>query len=118
MSALGQKQTFSNVPDMSALPPKADIVQHDGNVRFVPNADIALTSGGNPPGWNEASACGAWGGTRRGAARIGRRRFDLDSGLPLVCLYRDNRWHQLVPWIPYRPQENPLEVGRCNRLFL
>jgi hypothetical protein len=25
---------------MSALPPKADIVQHDGNVRFVPIADI------------------------------------------------------------------------------
>jgi hypothetical protein len=26
---------------MSALPPKADIVQHGGNVRFVPKADIA-----------------------------------------------------------------------------
>jgi hypothetical protein len=25
---------------MSALPPKADIVQHGGNVRFVPLADI------------------------------------------------------------------------------
>jgi hypothetical protein len=25
---------------MSALPPKADIVQHDDNVRFVPKADI------------------------------------------------------------------------------
>jgi hypothetical protein len=25
---------------MSALPPKADIVQHGGNVRFVPIADI------------------------------------------------------------------------------
>jgi hypothetical protein len=25
---------------MSALPPKADIVQHGGNVRFVPKADI------------------------------------------------------------------------------
>jgi hypothetical protein len=24
---------------MSALPPKADIVQHGGNVRFVPKAD-------------------------------------------------------------------------------
>ena len=24
---------------MSALPPKADIVQHGGNVRFVPTAD-------------------------------------------------------------------------------
>jgi hypothetical protein len=26
---------------MSALPPKADIVQHGGNVRFVPKADSA-----------------------------------------------------------------------------
>jgi hypothetical protein len=25
---------------MSALPPKADIVRHGGNVRFVPKADI------------------------------------------------------------------------------
>jgi hypothetical protein len=25
---------------MSALPPKADITQHGGNVRFVPKADI------------------------------------------------------------------------------
>jgi hypothetical protein len=28
---------------MSALPPKADIVQHDRNVRFVPKADIGIT---------------------------------------------------------------------------
>ena len=27
---------------MSALPPKADIVQHGGNVRFVPIADIGV----------------------------------------------------------------------------
>jgi hypothetical protein len=27
---------------MSALPPKADIAQHGGNVRFVPKADSAL----------------------------------------------------------------------------
>jgi hypothetical protein len=26
---------------MSALPPKADIARHGGNVRFVPKADIA-----------------------------------------------------------------------------
>jgi len=29
---------------MAALPPKADIVQHSGNVRFVPIADIERTS--------------------------------------------------------------------------
>jgi hypothetical protein len=39
MSALGQKRTLRNVRSMSALPPKADIVQHGGNVRFVPKAD-------------------------------------------------------------------------------
>jgi hypothetical protein len=40
MSALGHKQTFGKVRPMSALPPKADIVQHDRDVRFVPIADI------------------------------------------------------------------------------
>ena len=35
MSALGQKQTSRPEISMSALPPKADIVQHGGNVRFV-----------------------------------------------------------------------------------
>jgi len=32
---LGQKQTFSGVWAMSALPPKADIGTHSRNVRFV-----------------------------------------------------------------------------------
>jgi hypothetical protein len=41
MSALGQKQTFRLFIAMSALPPKADIVQRGGNVRFLPKADIA-----------------------------------------------------------------------------
>ena len=39
MSALGQKRTFSEVCVMSALPPKADMAQHDCDVRFVPKAD-------------------------------------------------------------------------------
>src|SRR5262249_55626317 len=39
MSALGQKQTFSEVCAMSALPPKADIGTQQGDVRFVPKAD-------------------------------------------------------------------------------
>jgi hypothetical protein len=36
---------------MSALPPKADIVQHGGNVRFVPIADInsPASQGGEHP---------------------------------------------------------------------
>jgi hypothetical protein len=34
MSALGQKQTSDRRPLMSALPPKADIVQRGGYVRF------------------------------------------------------------------------------------
>jgi hypothetical protein len=32
MSALGQKQTWRSETAMSALPPKADFVQHGGNV--------------------------------------------------------------------------------------
>jgi hypothetical protein len=40
MSALGQKRTFEPSVAMSALPPKADIRQHDLDVRFVPKADI------------------------------------------------------------------------------
>jgi hypothetical protein len=39
MSALGQKRTLKLVRLISALPPKADIVQLGGNVRFVPEAD-------------------------------------------------------------------------------
>jgi hypothetical protein len=41
MSALGQKETSDANSTMSALPPKADIVQHGGNVRFLPIADVA-----------------------------------------------------------------------------
>jgi hypothetical protein len=40
MSALGQKQAFGPRNTMSALPPKADIVECDCHVRFVPKADI------------------------------------------------------------------------------
>src|SRR5262249_30474302 len=40
MSALGHKWTFQNVRSMSALPPIADMVQRDRDVRFVPKADI------------------------------------------------------------------------------
>ena len=41
MSALGQKQTSRAAISMSGLPPKADIVQHGGNVRFVPKAEVS-----------------------------------------------------------------------------
>ena len=40
MSAWGHKQTLKRLHPMSALPLKADIAQHDRNVRFVPKADI------------------------------------------------------------------------------
>ena len=39
MSALGQKRTSQYVRTMSALPPKADIAECDGDVRFVPCVD-------------------------------------------------------------------------------
>jgi len=43
MSALGHKRTFAEVYVMSALPPKANIDERDGDVRFVPKADIRPT---------------------------------------------------------------------------
>jgi len=45
MSALGQKQTFSRVGAMSALPLKADIDCVHRDVRFVPKADIGEVYG-------------------------------------------------------------------------
>jgi hypothetical protein len=36
MAQLGHKRTLRDEAVMSALPPKADIVQHGCNVRFVP----------------------------------------------------------------------------------
>jgi hypothetical protein len=39
MSVLGQKRTLDWRLLMSALPPKADMAQHDCDVRFVPKAD-------------------------------------------------------------------------------
>ena len=49
MSALGQKQTSRPEISMSALPPKADIVQHGGNVRFGPKAAVSRCSKNPPP---------------------------------------------------------------------
>jgi hypothetical protein len=42
MSALGQKQTSDCRLSMSALPPKADIRTKPRNVRFVPEAEVAV----------------------------------------------------------------------------
>jgi hypothetical protein len=44
MTALGQKRTSKQVRAMSALPPKADIVEHDRHVRFVPKADVCIAA--------------------------------------------------------------------------
>jgi hypothetical protein len=47
-----QQQTFRCVPQMSALPPKADIRLRNRHVRFVPKADIAESASspqGRPP---------------------------------------------------------------------
>src|SRR6516165_2752595 len=44
MSALGQKQTSEHDWIMSALPPKADMLQLDRDVRFAPKADIRGSS--------------------------------------------------------------------------
>ena len=47
MSALGQKQTLHRSNVMSALPPKADIVGRNGDVRFVPEADSCTAANGH-----------------------------------------------------------------------
>ena len=44
MSALGHKRTFAMQNGMSALPPKADMCSATRNVRFVPIADIHVSS--------------------------------------------------------------------------
>ena len=41
MSALGHKRTLGRLYVMSALPPKADIVGRNADVRFVPKAGSA-----------------------------------------------------------------------------
>jgi hypothetical protein len=43
MSPSGQKQTSPRSNGMSALPPKADIAEHNHHVRFVPIADINIS---------------------------------------------------------------------------
>ena len=40
-------QNFCKIPKADALPPKADIVERDRHVRFVPQADIRNASGGS-----------------------------------------------------------------------
>jgi hypothetical protein len=40
LSALGHKRTLCCIRVMSGLAPKADMVQRDRDVRFVPKADI------------------------------------------------------------------------------
>src|SRR5262249_22219933 len=47
-SALGQKRTLHSGRVLSALPPKADMVQHDRDVRFVPKADKVRCSKQRP----------------------------------------------------------------------
>ena len=41
---MGQKQTFTRLQPMSALPAKADMDQHGRDVRFVPKAAVSRCS--------------------------------------------------------------------------
>jgi hypothetical protein len=56
ISALGQKQTFRLFIAMSALPPKADIVERQLDVRFVPIADISRFIRSPRRQWRECQA--------------------------------------------------------------
>ena len=42
MSAMGHKRTLRRFEPMSALPSKADIAEHDQDVREVPKAEVEL----------------------------------------------------------------------------
>ena len=54
MSALGQKRTLKRPHPMSALLPKADIVQYGGNVRFAKSGNTGLSI------WRERSRIFHW----------------------------------------------------------
>ena len=62
MSALGQKQTFHDVPVMSALHPKADIGTQPCDVCFVPKADSCTAT--NYAQWQAEAAAGLLASTR------------------------------------------------------
>src|SRR6516225_9618472 len=57
---------------MSALPPKADIVQHDRDVCFVPKADIRSPVGG---GDQRTADCGLRGMVKLERCNLGRNRL-------------------------------------------
>src|SRR6516165_10232620 len=111
---------------------KADIGACPGHVRFTPKSGhcgaklvgctLAIPGRRAADGQTDESPSSVVS-TSRGARREERDhaaigamralrgsngRFDPDFGLPLACLYRDNRWHQLLLWIPNRLQEKPL----------
>jgi len=44
MSALRHKRTFARLLPMSPFPPKADIVERDRHVRYVPKADSCIAA--------------------------------------------------------------------------
>ena len=48
MSASGQKQTLHHVRPMSPLPPKADMVQYDRDVRLAPESGHRFTAASCP----------------------------------------------------------------------
>jgi hypothetical protein len=58
-----QKQTSRPEIPMSALPPKADIAEHDQDVRFVPEVEVAAIS-------------------RCTDARAARRKFAISERVP------------------------------------
>jgi len=89
MSALGQKRTVPRIRPMSALPPKADIVQHGGNVCFVPEADSCTAARalpaaggyvGNPPRLNCLINCAVQVFVEQTSRPVPSCEFEVDSG--------------------------------------
>jgi hypothetical protein len=76
---------------MSALPPKADIGQHGGNVRFVPQADILRRS--KIVLLTRSAACGASKGSldfrhpHLGFNRVGNETILMGGVMHLIELF-------------------------------
>src|SRR5262249_30741960 len=69
MSALGQKQTLGKMRLMSALPPKADIVQH------FPNVGQQMPQPRPGPVWSDEARAGERGAQR--PARCSKVKFSF-----------------------------------------
>ncbi len=72
MSALGHKRTWECASGMSALPPKADILQGGVDVRYVPIADIEISMTAMIEGTSGLDCCYSANGAGGVAVKVAR----------------------------------------------